>query len=43
MKKYLVLFPTHPAFRMNDGAGNDTTHPFVAFSVGLPTVKSKAQ
>ena len=21
-----------PAFRMNDGAGNDTTHPFVAFS-----------
>ena len=21
-----------PAFRMNDGAGDDTTHPFVAFS-----------
>ena len=31
-EKVFGVISNTPAFRMNDGAGNDTTHPFVAFS-----------
>lgn len=36
-KPVIGVISTNPAFRMNEGAGDDTTHPFVGYLGRIPT------